>query len=275
MLTILFLLCLISIISLINTQEVTSSSWIKRKNIDFPLLLRLSNEGVSHDNDYFYFSNQHLFYKTTINPIEILDTSEGIPKELLKLKYNHIGDIDVDSNNGIIYGGIEKSGHEPNGIIAAWNTSDFSMIKYKVTTQDGMPWIAVDYVNKLLYSCVWNEDQLQVYDLDTFDLVKQVDLVPSSSSSLGTPKEIQGGAFYKNDLYITSNKNCSIWKIDVNTGITSFVLSDELYKYHEYEMEGITFFENDELQSNGYGVMMIYGNFMSIRKSLHTFSPLP
>ena len=85
--------------------------WSKRRNIDFPGLMRLANEGVSHDDKYFYFSNQHLFYKTTITPpIEIIETKEGIPSEL-KLKYNHIGDFDVDSVNGILYGG------NPNPII--------------------------------------------------------------------------------------------------------------------------------------------------------------
>ena len=43
-------------------------------------------------------------------PIEIIETKEGIPSEL-KLKYNHIGDFDVDSVNGILYGG------NPNPII--------------------------------------------------------------------------------------------------------------------------------------------------------------
>ena len=76
-------------------------------------------------------------------------------------------------------------------------------------------------------------------------------------------------------MYITSNTNCSVWKVDINTGVTTFVLSDDTYKYHEYEMEGITFFEDTELQSSGFGVMMIYGNFMSLQKSLHTFSPIP
>ena len=124
-----------------------------------------------------------------------------------------------------------------------------------------------------MYSCVWNAESLQIYDLDTFEFVKQLDLIPSDVS-LGIPKEIQGAAFYKNDLFITSNTNCSVWRIDINTGVTTFVLSDDTYKFHEYEMEGITFFENEELQNNGYGVMMIFGNFMSLQKSLHTFNPL-
>ena len=275
--SILLLSILLSILSVISFSSGSSSSseeWKRGKNIEFPIELRIANEGVSHDDKYLYFSNQHLLYRTTINPIEILATKEGIPVDLLKEEYNHIGDIDVDSKNGIIYIGIEKSGHQPNGIIAALNSSDFSMIRYKVTTQEGMPWVAVDYNNKLVYSAVWNADQLQVYDLDTFDFVKQLDLIPSDEA-IGTPKEIQGAAFYKSYLYITSNTNCSVWRVDVNTGVTSFVLSDEYNRDKlQMEMEGITFFENEELQANGYGVMMLYGNFMSLQKSLHTFFPV-
>jgi len=273
--SILLLSILLSILSVLSyTYSSSSEEWKRGKNMDFPIELRIANEGVSHDDKYLYFSNQHLLYRTTINPIEILATKEGIPVDLLKEEYNHIGDIDVDSKNGIIYIGIEKSGHQPNGIIAALNSSDFSMIRHKITTQEGMPWVAVDYNNKLLYSAVWNADQLQVYDLDTFDFVKQLDLIPSDEA-IGTPKEIQGAAFYKSYLYITSNTNCSVWKVDVNTGVTSFVLSDEYNRDKlQMEMEGITFFENEELQGNGYGVMMLYGNFMSLRKSLHTFIPV-
>ena len=269
------LLLLVILLSILAVLSYSSEEiWTRGKNINFPTEMRIVNEGVSHDDKYLYFSNQHLLYRTTINPIEVLETKEGIPLELLKEEYNHIGDFDVDSNNGIMYIGIEKSGHQPNGIIAALNTSDFSMIRYKVTTQQGMPWVAVDYNNKLVYSAVWNADQLQVYDLDTFDFVKQVDLIPFDQA-IGTPKEIQGAAFYQSYLYITSNTNCSVWKVDVNTGVTTFVLSDEYNRDKlQMEMEGITFFENEELQSNGYGLMMIYGNFMSFRKSLHTFIPV-
>jgi hypothetical protein len=84
-----FLVLIISlIIYYIKSQDVT---WQKKKNIDFPGLMRVVNEGVSHDSTHFYFSNQHLLYKTTIDPIEEIITKEGIPLDLLKLEYNHIG----------------------------------------------------------------------------------------------------------------------------------------------------------------------------------------
>ena len=89
----LFIFIIISILICCYCQQ-EDIQWIKRRNIDLNGKLRFVNEGVSHDNKYFYFSNQHLFYKTTITPpIEIIETKEGIPSELLKLKYNHIGDF--------------------------------------------------------------------------------------------------------------------------------------------------------------------------------------
>ena len=76
----------------------------------------------------------------------------------MKLRYNHIGDIDYDrgtvalpgatavrhhaiSNTtvGLIYGGMETSGDD-NGVIGVWNATDLTLVKYVFTTQNGFPW---------------------------------------------------------------------------------------------------------------------------------------
>jgi hypothetical protein len=136
--------------------------------------------------------------------------------------------------DGIIYGGLESS-NEPQGILAAWNASDLSFLRYQETTQKGMPWVAIDPKTRLLYSAVWNDCRaLQMYNLDTFDFVGTL----KTSNPEGLPREIQGGAFYQNDLYLAVNGNCSIYKMDIQTGAIEFVLSDSLGRHHDYEMEG-------------------------------------
>lgn len=166
---------------------------------------------------------------------------------------------------GAIYGGLESS-EVSEGIIAAWNTSDLSLIKYKVTSQHKMPWVAVNPKTRLLYSAVWNDCcNLQVYNVDTFDFVGTLTAVN------GLPAEIQGAAFFEDDLYLAVNGNCSIYKLNMQTNETSFVLSDEPYDHHEMEMEGVTFWD---LRSRGLGVMHLYGNFETLReKSIHSFDP--
>lgn len=74
----------------------------------------------------------------------------------MKLRYNHIGDIDYDRGTvdlpakcyscvsqihtvGLIYGGMETSGDD-NGVIGVWNATDLTLVKYVFTTQNGFPW---------------------------------------------------------------------------------------------------------------------------------------
>lgn len=79
----------------------------------------------------------------------------------MKLRYNHIGDIDYDRGAvrsddccvlqlfvttwpsihtvGLIYGGMETSGDD-NGVIGVWNATDLTLVKYVFTTQNGFPW---------------------------------------------------------------------------------------------------------------------------------------
>lgn len=164
----------------------------------------------------------------------------------------------------MLYGGLESS-KENQGILAAWNASDLSIIRYTETTQDGMPWVAVDPATRLLYSAVWNDCcNLQVYDLDTFAFKESITAVN------GLPREIQGAAFYENELYLAVNGNCSIYKMNLQSKEVSFVLSDQYRKY-EYEMEGLTFWD---LTHKGLGVMHMYGNFMEIKeKGIRNYKP--
>ena len=169
------------------------------RDIRIPLKLRVVNEGIAHHEDSWIFSNQHILYRTTIDPI-VVETSnyDGIPEELRALKYDHIGDIDV--LDGVIYGGVENKDSNMNAVLATWNASDLQMIRYKVTTETyHMPWVAVDSSTRLIYSAQWNGDELMVYDATSFDFIRSIPVTPS------LPKEIQGGAFYDSDLYICVN----------------------------------------------------------------------
>lgn len=122
-----------------SAEGGSQNGWSKiRNDIRMPLEARVVNEGLAHDDKSWFMSNQHFLYRTSLFPIEIeLANHHAIPDELTALRYNHIGDIDHDQ--GIIYGGMETSDHNP-GILGAWNATDLSIIKYVYTEQDGMPW---------------------------------------------------------------------------------------------------------------------------------------
>ena len=210
-----------------------------------PINLRPANEGLTHDKTSWFFSNQHILYKTSKLPIEVTLSKASIPNELKTSRYDHIGDIDVDSEAGVLYAGLESSEDFP-GILAAYNTSDFSLLRMKTTSQRGAPWVAVDYSTRLLYSNDWGDRQfLQVYDLDTFDFVRSL---PGSY-----PAEVQGAAFFRGDLYLSSNLNCSVWRVDVSGDVAAaeMVVSDNSKRF--FEMEGLTFWEDEDLKASGLG----------------------
>jgi hypothetical protein len=141
-------------------------------------------------------------------------------------------------------------GRGGTGILAAWDAANLTITRYTVTEQDGMPWVAVNPETRKIYSAVWGDCcQFQIYDLDTFAHTGVLN-VPN-----GLPKEIQGGAFFEGDLYINSNINVSVYKVDVNTGDISFVLSDDYIDSHIYEMEGLDFWD---LEKRGLGTMHMY-----------------
>ena len=124
----------------------------------------------------------------------------------------------------------------------------------------------MDPSTRSLYANVWNqEDGIQIYDMDSFALKGK--LSPAAGQTI--PREVQGGAINPLDpgfLYLSVNANCSVYKIDLKSGDVSFVLSDDYEnRPHEYEMEGITFWDLRE-HNPAFGVMHLFGNFMTVKE---------
>lgn len=76
----------------------------------------------------------------------------AIPPELQELSYNHIGDIDV--MDGLIYGGLEDR-NDGNGVLAAWDVENLTIVRYRITEQRDFPWVAVEPETKNLWSSSW------------------------------------------------------------------------------------------------------------------------
>lgn len=227
--------------------------------------LRFANEGLSHDDEFWYFTGKFFFYKVNKAPLQIVqETYHAIPDELKEQGYDHIGDVEV--LDGILYGGME--GKSP-GILGRWNTTTLEIIDYQeIPEQSGAPWVTIDPYTKLLYSSDWNSDTINIYDSTTLTLVKQMSMVDVE----GYPKEIQGASFYKGDLYLATNVEDGVFKLNIETGAFDLALKDDdnyvIDKYY-YEMEGLTFWD---LSEEGFGQMHMYGNFMNGReKAIHNF----
>lgn len=258
---------LVAIITAIVTFLSTkATAWEKVRDLRMPKELRVVNEGVAHDDSHWYFSNQHFLYQTEIDPLNITMTNYGaIPADLMAMGYDHIGDIDII--DGIIYSGIEGKDAGQNALLAKWNTSDLSFISFSTTETNSLPWVAVEPKTKIIYSAYWNDHYaFQMYDIETFEHIGEFRV----AENVTLPGEIQGGAFYEGALYIVTNENDEVWRVDMSTGGINLELSDE-YEHHVYEMEGIDFWD---LRSKGLGVLHMFGNFMQLReKCLRNYKP--
>ena len=242
-------------------------AWTRVADERMPGELRVANEGLSHDDNYWYLTNKHFIYQVDKQPMKIIQSNHyAIPSELTEQGYDHIGDIEV--NNGVLYGGVEGG---PTGIIGCWNTTTLEMINYiKITEQKGMPWVTVNPNTNLLYTSEWsNTERIHIYDTANNCAYMGYLIIANPEEY---PKEVQGASFYNNELYISTNINDGIYKIDINSGISEFVFNDDnnyLPDEYYYEMEGLTFWD---LSNDGLGLMHMYGNFMNAReKAVHNF----
>lgn len=262
------ILVLLTFILSSSALSTDNGNWTQVKDIRLDLKLRIVNEGVAHVDNSWIFSNKGVLFKTTVDPVIIQVTNkQAISSELRTMSYDHIGDI--DAIDGIIYGGLEAKDGAVMSALIAWNGTDLSMVRYKVTNvTHHMPWVAIDPASRLIYSAIWNaENEFQVYDLETFEWVG----VLKTATTL--PGEIQGGAFYEGFLYLACNGADNVFRVDVVTGLIELVLSDAYDRniYPAYEMEGLDFWD---LRSRGLGMMHLFGNFMEFKeKSIHNYDP--
>ena len=222
------------------------------KRLRLPGALRIVSEGLAHDDEFWYLNSKHVLFKTKLIPsdskkdpeMEIISSNKKlIPDELKDQGYNHVGDIDVDKDRGIIFGGFEWSASSP-GVIACWNSTTLDFISYSNTDQKGMPWVAFDVKTQTLYSTAWNDKtQLQSYNIVqnedlTFSFPFKEAVMPAEGQEL--PGEIQGAAFDPADpgaIYLAVNGE-AVHRMDLKSGDVRLVLQDEAYKHHKYEMEG-------------------------------------
>ena len=248
-------------------QQGAGETWSKvSKDIRLPMELRIINEGLAHDDAHWFLSNKHILYKSTsvVDPIEIeVTNSDAIPEDYRVEGYDHIGDIDVMIDVNEVVGGLEGG---PEGLLAKWNATDLTLLRTAPTGMNGVPWLAIDYANRNIYTAEWNECcVLSIFDVDSLEFIGKYNM----SHGVELPREIQGGAFFGNDLYLATNSGDQVYRLVLETGLIDMAVSDK-YDHHDYEMEGITFWD---LEGHGYGTMHIFGNFMQLReKSIHSYS---
>ena len=203
-------------------------------------------QGMTTDGDYYYFSSNFFMLKTTLEGEIVRENLAARPGDLLLKGSNHIGGISM--YNGKIYAAVEDGDGSlsPNIVIYDPETLEPTGERYLLPQElhiDGVPWCAVDASRGYLYTAEWSHaTQLNVFALDTMQLVKTVPLTDGS----GSPAElhrIQGSEVYNGTLYCASDIEDThpVYEVNPDTGVVKVLFNRNL---GEAEAEGMTILED-------------------------------
>ena len=206
---------------------------------------QMSSQGVTNDGEYFYFSGNKNLSKASMETGEICRvTSNAIPKELQDKGCNHIGGLSY--YNGKIYAAVEDGPDYLNSFIVLYDaeTLEYTGTYYELPHElhiEGVPWCAVDVERNYLYTAEWsNATVLNVFDLDTLELVKTVPLSEPIDRIQGA--ELFGGKLYMSCDELNDLKR--IFSLDVETGKVEVVFARNIGE--GFEAEGMTVFADDD-----------------------------
>lgn len=220
-----------------------------------------NNQGVSHDEENWFISQQDYLWKihksiplssatSTNHP---LISKVGIPSHLKALGYNHFGDIDYFK--GLVYVPLEGKSGVPNILL----TFDADTLKLEEEyllplAQYHFSWVAVNPKNRLIYTSEFNpmkKDGILAYKITGKKLKLVKSIMPSNSKGekISFIKRVQGGVFDPEmNLLLLScdHKNGGIIALDEETFKFKFIkkikFSPDFPKYEE--LEGITVWRN-------------------------------
>ena len=179
----------------------------------------MSNQGVTNDGEFYYFSGKKNLAKADMRSGEIIRINTSpIPAALKALGCDHIGGLSVC--NGVIYAALEDGPDYLHPFIVLYDADTLAFTgKYYALPQslhlEGVPWCAVDAERNALYTAEWsNAAVLNVFCLDDMQLVKTVPLSEPID-------RMQGGELFDGALYLScdeENDQKRVFRVDVETG---------------------------------------------------------
>ena len=196
----------------------------------------MSNQGVTTDGTYYYFSGKKNLGKADVQTGEIfrINTSP-IPKELKDLGCNHIGGLSL--YDGIIYAAVEDGPDYLHPFIVLYDAQTLAYTGkcYELPQAlhiEGVPWCAVDADRQVLYTAEWsNATVLNVFALDDLHLVGTVPLSEPID-------RMQGGELFGGRLYLSCDEENDlkrVFSVDVETGDVQVVFTRNIGKAFEAE----------------------------------------
>lgn len=254
-----FILSLIRIVTSIVTAVILIFVSVDEKNLPAPdgaeiisrkrytlLEYEATNQGLTNDGTYFYFSGKWKLAKASIKTgrIELMNT-DAIPEELQEIGCDHIGGLSY--YNDIIYAAVEDGPDYGRSFIVLYNaeTLEYTGKYYEVPHElhlEGVPWCAVDVENNMLYTAEWSHATvLNRFNLDTLELIDTLELKG------GEIDRIQGAEMHDGKLYLAcdeENDQKRILTVDVKTGEIGTAFTRNIGA--QFEAEDMTIVETDD-----------------------------
>ncbi|MCR5150309.1 MAG: hypothetical protein K6B52_03675 [Clostridiales bacterium] len=204
----------------------------------------MSNQGVTNDGTYYYFSGKKNLGKARMSDGEIfLINTSPIPKELKALGCDHIGGLTC--YDGIVYAAIEDGPDYLHPFIVLYDAQTLKFTgKYYELPQslhiEGVPWCAFDAQKQVIYTAEWsNAAVLNVFSIDGLKLIETI--------PLSEPVDrIQGAEMYGRKLYMSSDEENDlkrVFSVDVDTGEVKTEFTRNIGK--EFEAEDLTVYEGE------------------------------
>lgn len=207
-------------------------------------------QGICTEGGYYWVSGSGTLTKYDGNWQPVAENRE--PFTGYTLEVNHIGDIDVYSNE--LYVGVEyfMDGEGKNIQVAVYDGDTLALKRVfpfrSDTGQMECSGIAVDPDSRTVYMTSWINHEssafLYMYDLDTGDYKGKLKMEPG-------PQWIQGVACFDGRLYVTSddgdaddNAPDHMYRVDVSeNGETGFVTLEKTFDdvIKQGEIEGLSF----------------------------------
>lgn len=223
-------------------------------------------EGLCTDGENFLVNTK---YEVSVmnTDLEVLHTTiNAIPRELMAEGYNHLGDCSCDEVSKTVYYAVEEPEKvKPSIFVYNLTLNGVEFLKQKAQpNQSHMPWVALDANSGLLFSSEYdNVDKLFAYDSNSLEFLFTISLSGRDIPLNG----VQGGEFYKGELYLGTNTGDTVYVISTSTGSVKRVLQQtEKGSPEEYEYEGLTFLD---LRKEGRGLMHNTGNHMHPNAMVH------
>jgi len=239
-------------------EKVDAEHWTQFETHHFSIVKSLfRSQGLTTDNkgNWWFSSRSSLLRTTSKTGSEHVFKLFPLPKELVALKDNHIGDIDYA--DGKIYAPVEDGSKYLHPYIVVYDAHKLTVDHFVSVPHDlqpdGVPWVAVDAANQRVYSSQYsNTTKINVYDMATLKPLGQIAMSRMINS-------IQGGKVLNGSLYMTADsedgKSHSIYKMNLTTGM---VLTVAQMPKDLVEVEGLSFAQTAKgLELNALGVVVI------------------